>query len=173
MAQISCTHEDDVLMLVTTGQWPDRADAGLRAHVAACPVCADLALIAQAVEDERARPVDVALPGAGTVWWRAQLRSRQDAVRESGRPITIAHGMLLAAAGGVAGAVFGATTDWFQRGLRIGRDVMVSAFSNVRLPVPTAEAAGTWLAAYGTTLAVGGLIVVAATAVMVWALKEE
>ena len=82
-------------------------------------MCADLALIAQVIDDERARPApSPALPSAGTVWWRAQLRARQDAVRESGRPITIAHGMLLAVAGGLAGAIFGATTGWFQRGLR-------------------------------------------------------
>jgi hypothetical protein len=131
MAQMGCPHEDDVLHLVTTGQWPDRAAAELRTHVATCRVCADLALIAQVIDDERARPVDVALPSAGTVWWRAQLRARQDAVRESGRPITIAHGMALAAAGGFAGAIFGATTDWFQRGLRIGRDAVTQAFSSV------------------------------------------
>jgi hypothetical protein len=172
MPQMACQHEDDVLLLVTTGQWPERADKEMRAHVATCPVCADLALIAQVIEDERAKP-DVVLPGAGTVWWRAQLRARQDAVRESGRPITIAHGVLLAVAGGLAGAIFGATTDWFQRGLRIGREAIGSALSNIQLAAPASGDSSSWLSLYGTTVAVVGVIVVAATAIMIWALREE
>lgn len=173
MPQITCPREDDVVMLVTTGQWPGRAGEELRAHVAACAVCRDLALIAQVIDDERARPVEATLPSAGTVWWRAQLRARQDAVRESGRPITIAHGMLLAVAGGLAGAIFGATTDWFQRGLRIGRDAIGSAFSKISLPALSPADSGSWLSTYGTTLAVAGVIVVAATAIMMWALRED
>jgi len=172
MAQISCSHEDDVLMLVTTGQWPGRAAAELQAHVAACPVCADLALIAQVIDEERERPVEAALPSAGTVWWRAQLRARQDAVRESARPITIAHGLLLAVAGGLAGAIFGATTDWFQRGLRVGREAMGSAIANISWPSFAPES-GSWIATYGTALTVAGLIVVAGSVIMLWALREE
>jgi len=171
MARISCPHEDDVLMLATTGQWPDRADAELRAHVATCQVCADVALVALAIEDERAGTPEPSLPSSGTVWWRAQLRAKQDAVRESGRPITVAHAVLLAVAGGLAGAIFGATTDWFQRGLRAGREAVGSVLSNI--PLPSVPADSTWLATYGSALAVGGVIMVAATAVVIWALREE
>lgn len=171
MARISCPHEDDVLMLATTGQWPDRADAELRAHAKACAVCADLALVAQAIDDERAGAGEPSLPRSGTVWWRAQLRAKRDAVRESGRPITVAHGVLLAVAGGLAGAIFGATTDWFQRGLRAGRQAVGSVISNI--PLPSVPQDSTWLATYGTTLAVGGVIIVAATAIVIWALREE
>ncbi len=115
------------------------------------------------------------LPSSGTVWWRAQLRARQDAVRESGRPITIAHGMLLAVAGGLAGAIFGGTTDWFQRGLRAARDGVASVLSGIHMPATLTATpdAGYALTTFGVTLAVGGVLLVAATAIVVWAFREE
>jgi hypothetical protein len=171
MARISCPHEDDVLMLATTGRWSDRAGAELRAHAATCPVCADLALVAQAIDDDRAESMEPSLPSSGTVWWRAQLRAKQDAVRESGRPITIAHAVLLAVAGGLAGAIFGATTDWFQRGLRSGREALGSFLSNI--PLPSVPPDSSWLSVYGPTLVVGGLLVAAATAIVIWTFREE
>jgi hypothetical protein len=176
MARTSCDREDDVLSLVTSGRWVSRAADDLRAHAAGCSVCAELALVAEAIDhDTNLARADVPeLPSSGTVWWRAQLRARQDAVRESGRPITVAHGMLLAVAGGLTGAIFGATTDWFQRGLRAGRDAVASALSGFHLPAAlTATDAGSSLTTFGATLAVAGILLVAATAIVVWAFREE
>ena len=177
MARTSCDREDDVLALVTSGRWASRAADDLRAHAADCAVCAELALVAEAIDhDTNLSRADVPeLPSSGTVWWRAQLRARQDAVRESGRPITIAHGMLLAVAGGLAGAIFGATTDWFQRGLRAGRDAAASVISGIHLPaaLTTTPDAGYALTTFGATLAVAGVLLVAATAIVVWAFREE
>jgi hypothetical protein len=179
MARTSCDREDDVLALVTSGRWTSRMADDLRAHAAGCPVCAELALVAEAIDGETnmamARADVPALPSSGTVWWRAQLRARQDAVRESGRPITVAHGMLLAVAGGLAGAIFGATTDWFQRGLRAGRDAAASVLSGIHLPAALTATpdAGYALTTFGATLAVAGVLFVAATVIVVWALRED
>ena len=63
-------------------------------------------------------PAVPALPESGLVWWRAQLRARQDAARVAVRPITVAQAVAFAAAVGVLGALFGATASWFQRGLQ-------------------------------------------------------
>lgn len=175
MARLDCPHEVDVLTMVSTGQWPERAPADLRAHVVTCAVCADLASVARAIDDERAAPIAPRLPSSGTVWWRAQLRARQDAAREVGRPITVAQAVLLAVAGGVAGAVFGASADWFQRALHRGWRLVTDAASAVHLPsLPSLPADMTTATAnYSTILILVGLGAAVAMAVVVWAFREE
>lgn len=105
-SDMSCPSERDVLDLVAIGQWPSRADATLRAHVAACATCAEVASIAAAVrewasETEPAQPVKV--PDASVVWYRAQVRAREDAARRASRPLLVAQ---LFAVATVALAVF-------------------------------------------------------------------
>jgi hypothetical protein len=127
---VECPHESDVLTAVYTRRWPDRADETLRAHVATCQTCADLATVSFAFEDEtdgsRGRTT---VPDAGLVWWRAQLRARQDAARAAVRPITVAQLVAVAVAVGVLGAIFGATATWFQQGLRTLGGLMTSIAS--------------------------------------------
>ena len=43
MKPIECRFEEDVLMYVGTGRWPDRAPAEVTAHAATCEICRDLA----------------------------------------------------------------------------------------------------------------------------------
>lgn len=102
----SCACERDVLDLVAIGQWPARADETLRAHVAACATCAEVASIAGVVRDwagetEAAQPVK--MPDASVVWYRAQVRAREDAARRASRPVLVAQLLAVAA---VALAVF-------------------------------------------------------------------
>jgi hypothetical protein len=174
MAHHDCVHESDVLTMVTTGQWPDRAPAGLRAHAATCDVCADLALIAQAIDEEHTAPAP-ALPSAGTVWWRAQIRARQDAAKEVVRPITVAQAIGLAVAMGVAGAVFGASAGWFQRVLQRVGGLLSDAFAAVPRPswpaLPAVDLAT--LANHTTSIALVGLVLAATAAIVVWAFREE
>jgi len=97
-----CGREADVLEAVAFGRWPDHA-AELRAHVAACAVCADLAEVAQALHDDRdAACREAPVPTAGMVWWRATIRARADAARTASRPITVAQGIAAACAVGLA-----------------------------------------------------------------------
>jgi hypothetical protein len=152
--RIECPHESDVLTAVFTRRWPDRADEALRAHVEACSICADLATVSAAFEadcDESRGRVQV--PDAGLVWWRAQLRARQDAVRTVVRPITVAQAVAVASAVGVLGAVFGATTTWFQNAVR-GLGATVASWSLPALPeAVSATITGQWMLLAGATLA--------------------
>ena len=50
----NCTHEKDVADLLKRGQWPALASAEMRAHVAGCASCRDLAYVMQAFQQERA-----------------------------------------------------------------------------------------------------------------------
>lgn len=105
-SDVSCPCERDVLDLVAIGQWPARADETLRAHVAACETCAEVASIATVVRDwaNEADAVDaVKVPDASVVWYRAQVRAREDATRRASRPVLLAQLFAVAA---VALAVF-------------------------------------------------------------------
>lgn len=101
----SCACERDVLDLVAIGQWPARADHTLRAHVAACATCAEVAAVATAVREwaDEGEVSAVKVPDASVVWYRAQVRAREDAARRASRPVLVAQVVAVVA---VALAVF-------------------------------------------------------------------
>jgi hypothetical protein len=60
----------------------------LAAHVRECRACADLAVVTDAFQRARANaagPVHKTAPGL--LWWRAQLRRREAAMEQIGKPI--------------------------------------------------------------------------------------
>jgi hypothetical protein len=115
----SCEFESEVLAAVLQSRWPERIGDPLRAHVAACAVCSDVAAIASAVDEAREDlRASVMVPDSGRVWWLAQLRARREAAEAAGRPITVAQAAAFACAVGLVGACFGATSTWFQSALQ-------------------------------------------------------
>jgi hypothetical protein len=146
--------------------------------VEACALCADLATVSLAIDEAKAAHHVPALPSSGTVWWRAQLRARQEAARRVVRPITVAQAALLAVAGGLSGAVFGATTDWFQRVLQrvggvVGDGVAWVRALEVPLPSLTLPTFSTSVTPFAASLVIVAIGVALATAVVFWALREE
>jgi hypothetical protein len=86
-----CAHEKELAEVLARGNWPAACAPELRAHVSACRSCADLALVTEAFQRARAETVRAARIGpAGTLWWRAQLHRRNDAVARIGEPIQAA-----------------------------------------------------------------------------------
>jgi hypothetical protein len=170
-SRIECVREDEVLMMVSTDRWPDAAPAELREHADQCQVCRELGLAAGAMSKE-AEASAPNLPSSGTVWWRAQLRARQEAAKQVVRPITAAQMLAFAAMVGVAGAVFGATTQWFQRGLgTLGRTIADSVAS---IPLPSLpQDLSTVPISSWIILFVVGIGLIAGAAVVSWAMKEE
>lgn len=115
MGVIDCGREQDVLDAVASRRWPDRAGDELRAHVAACAICADLAEVAQALQEEHARVWrDARVPAPGLVWWRAEMRARQEAARTAARPILLAQAVAAACAAGLALALLSLTAPWLR-----------------------------------------------------------
>jgi hypothetical protein len=107
MTRLTCAREKEVEELVQRGQWPHACADELRVHVQGCRACSDLALVAQAFRSAHATATP-ALPSAGALWWRAQLRRRNAAIERIGRPILGAQifafaMILLVAAGALAG----------------------------------------------------------------------
>jgi hypothetical protein len=152
MRHIDCPRESDVMSAVYTDRWPDRVDAELRDHVAACVVCRDLVEVVAAFEEDcDAARSDAHVPESANVWWRAQVRAREDAARVAVRPITAAQVIAVASICGAAGAIFGATSGWFQRSLQW----LGGAFEPVlawRIPLPSAETLAALVAGHGTLL---------------------
>jgi hypothetical protein len=98
-AMIECPHESDVLDALASQRWPDRVDRALVDHVASCEICGDVLVVAAAMRHDRdAAWEEASLPSSGQVWWRAEMRARQEAIREASRPITVAYGVAAVAA---------------------------------------------------------------------------
>lgn len=101
-----CSREVEIVEAITSGQWPDACADELRSHAASCRSCNDAVLVASAIHDQRALDLAQAhVPPAGLIWWRTQLRTRQEAVRRAERPLTIAHALAGASIAGVSAAL--------------------------------------------------------------------
>jgi hypothetical protein len=128
---IECGREQDVLDAVAAGRWPERCDDELRAHVTACAICDDVAEVARALQDEHdAAWRDARVPPSGRVWWRAEMRARQEAGRRAAQPITFVQGIAGACAVGIACALVGLV--WPKVWEFLGR---LAPVSNVRSAV--------------------------------------
>jgi hypothetical protein len=100
MTLLECRREQDILDALASRRWPDRCDRELREHVAACAFCADLVTVAAALLDgEESGSASGEVPPASLVWWRAQLRAREEAARAAVRPIRIVQRVALGCAG--------------------------------------------------------------------------
>jgi hypothetical protein len=88
MSPFTCKHEREVLELLHQGYWPEVCPAELRTHVETCRSCSDLVLVTGAIQASRKRTLDLPrLQSPGALWWRAQLRRRNAAIKTVARPI--------------------------------------------------------------------------------------
>lgn len=88
MSPFSCVREREVTDLLHQGYWPDACPEELRAHVEMCRICSDLVLVSGTVQGERRQTLPLArLEAPGALWWRAQLRRRNEAIEKMARPI--------------------------------------------------------------------------------------
>jgi hypothetical protein len=107
MSSIECPREREVLDAVREGRWLDD-QSELREHAASCGVCSDLVTVTSAFRAARTPPLsERSIPTAAHVWWRAALRSRQEAARTAERPIAFVQGLAAACAGGLAATAIG------------------------------------------------------------------
>jgi hypothetical protein len=96
---VLCDREAEVWRAIEARHWPERCDDELRAHVASCLDCADLVEVATVLTEDHDDAVRAAhVPPSGTVWWRAQLRARQDAARVARRAINVVQAVTVAVA---------------------------------------------------------------------------
>jgi hypothetical protein len=87
----TCPHETEIQAIVRSGHWPDACEPELREHVKVCSHCAGQLLVLHAFQSARAEAVQAArIDPPSLLWWRAQLRRRNDALQRVSRPITTA-----------------------------------------------------------------------------------
>lgn len=118
-----CHREQEVLDAVRSGRWSGPWGEEIRRHAAGCAVCAEVALVAEAMlqEDDLAR-AEVRLPSAGFVWWKAQLAARRAAEQRAAQPIALverfAQALMLMAALGLTLSQWPRISGWL-RGAKI------------------------------------------------------
>jgi hypothetical protein len=106
---LQCPRESDVLDALASARWPDRVDGELADHVASCAICQDVLTVASAIQtDHDFAWQEANVPSSGQMWWRAEMRTRQDAIREASRPVTVAQGVAALVA-----LVVAAVAAWF------------------------------------------------------------
>ena len=97
MSRLECNREQDILDAVASGRWPERADAELRLHTKSCRICTEVALISMLYQEDYSVALDQArVPSSGLVWWKSELRARQEALRAASRPIEMVQGVSVA-----------------------------------------------------------------------------
>jgi len=95
--RIECSHEQDILDAVASGRWPERADAELMVHAKSCRICKEVAMISMLYQEDYSVALEEArVPSSGLIWWKSELRLRQEAVRAASRPIELAQGVSVA-----------------------------------------------------------------------------
>ncbi|MEO7191455.1 MAG: hypothetical protein ABI051_10415 [Vicinamibacterales bacterium] len=88
----SCPREDEVMDVVSLGQWPDRADDELRRHATSCEVCRDLALVGVSLHQlSDVMSSEVRVPDASLVWRRSAMLARDEAAERASAPMLVAH----------------------------------------------------------------------------------
>jgi hypothetical protein len=106
-----CLREQDVMDAVASGRWPERSDPELRRHVQGCAICQDVAAVFAAMSTEREDAWEAAsVPASSVVWWRAQLRAREEAARAAERPIFVTQAVAVVCL--IAAAFVLATLAW-------------------------------------------------------------
>jgi predicted anti-sigma-YlaC factor YlaD len=99
-----CHREDELLDALGRGF----VGPELTSHVAACAACGELRLVAGALLDEQREAVTEApVPSARTMWWRMQMRHRQETQARARRSLLIGQAMTLTIAVMVVGTLFG------------------------------------------------------------------
>jgi hypothetical protein len=94
-----CVRAADVLAAITAGREPGLANEELRQHTDACESCREMVTVVSALRGERDRVRrSTTVPSAGLVWWRAQLRQRQQAALKATAPVTAVHAAAIVAA---------------------------------------------------------------------------
>jgi hypothetical protein len=114
-----CSRETELWDAIAAGRWPDTADANLRVHVVSCPACRDLALVASSVHRDACDAVRAATPPTSAiVWWRAQMRARQEGAHAVDRPITIVQAVAIACGAGLLAGLTGWVAVWVRGPVR-------------------------------------------------------
>lgn len=127
-----CHHEDELLDALARGF----IDPDLRLHLQGCPSCSELRLVAGALLDDRVHAIaEAPVPSAGTMWWRMQVRQRQEAQATARRSLLVGQAVTLVVAMVLMVSLMG---DDFALAVR-------HVIASIRLSTPLLLALATWI----------------------------
>ena len=93
------------------------------------------AIVSEAIAAEAALArTEATPPSSAIVWWRAQMRARQEAAQIAERPITIVHGLAIASGAGLMLGLLGYATG----GLKGSLAWLVASYQSVSAGAPLA-----------------------------------
>lgn len=93
------------------------------------------AIVSEAIAAEAAMArTEAAPPSSAIVWWRAQMRARQEAAQAAERPITIVHGLAIASGAGLMLGLLGYLTG----GLKASYAWLAATYQSVSAGAPLA-----------------------------------
>jgi hypothetical protein len=114
MSRMECLREQEILEAVNCGRYSEEQ----KTHASQCAVCSDVVAIATVFrEDLEGGFADASVPSAGLVWWRAEIRSRQEAMRTASRPITWVQAFGGACTAGVGIALLSRAWPWLKHAI--------------------------------------------------------
>src|SRR5215472_8941789 len=92
-----CSSERELEETLRQGRWPHACDPDLRAHVASCRDCQELVLVSQTLQQAKSNGAQLAhlrltrvSASPGLLWWRGQLRRRNEAIQSVTEPVALA-----------------------------------------------------------------------------------
>jgi hypothetical protein len=136
-----CPHEQQVVNAVLAGSWPARCDESLVAHASTCATCKEVASVSVLLrEDIDSSRIEVHVPAAGQVWWRAAVRARLESTQAAARPMGWMHAITAAIVLGVFLAVLTAVWPMVPGVLQTLRNASADFFPSTT--VATAIAGG-------------------------------
>ncbi|MEO8380238.1 MAG: hypothetical protein ABI779_11295 [Acidobacteriota bacterium] len=126
----SCSREQELLDRLGLGQQPQDE---LALHVASCPSCGELLLVAGAIfEDATTAMRHAPIPSSGGVWWRIERRAREEANRTATRTVSAVQIGTVFVAAAIAVILLG------------GLPTLAGWIATLDLSLPTNEASKFW-----------------------------
>jgi len=139
-----CVREIETFDAISSGAWPDACDDSLRAHVATCTICSDVVEVATALIDDRDAALRAApVPPSGVVWWRMQMRARNEATQSARRTVVAVQAAVFAAVLVIALAILGGA--WWNKLPHIDEIAASGLLAAAQWGVPLLLAIAIWL----------------------------
>jgi hypothetical protein len=125
-------------------------------------------IVAEAIAAESsAARLEAQPPSSAIVWWRAQMRARQEATKAIERPLTIVHGLAIACLGGLLVSVVGMAL----RGMKGSFAWLATVSDTLRAaagPLATVDLTSRWILLPMTAMLVS-LVVASIAAIVIFA----
>jgi hypothetical protein len=134
-----CGREDELLDALGNGF----VSGELEAHVARCAACSELRLVAGALLGDRTDAMrEAAVPSSASMWWRMQMRYRQDVATATTRSLLIGQALTLALAVGLMALIFGGQVTGAVRHLATSINVSTPILLAIATTIVAAPFAG-------------------------------